>query len=118
MLWMALSWVLYAASLWPLGLLASIMFFLCALRLNHEATHGNLRLSRRRDSLVKHMLSAVMLGSNRADAYCRLKHHKHSLGPYDCEGKRAHMTARQVLAYGPRFSIDLNLIAWRSGSRY
>lgn len=116
--WLVLSWVLYATPLWPLGLLASFMFFLCALRLNHEAIHGNLGLSRGGDSIVMHVLSAVMLGSNHADAYCHLKHHKHSLGPEDCEGKCAHMSAWQVLAYGPRFPVDLNRNAWASGSRY
>ncbi|MEX0301095.1 MAG: fatty acid desaturase, partial [Leisingera sp.] len=39
--WLALSWGLYASPLWPLGAGASFMFFLCALRLNHEAIHGN-----------------------------------------------------------------------------
>ena len=47
--WLAASWALYASPLWPVGALASFMFFLCALRLNHEAIHGNLGLPRRAD---------------------------------------------------------------------
>ncbi len=116
--WLLLSWALYATPYWALGLPASFMFFLCALRLNHEAIHNNIGLSRRSDGWVMHVLSAIMLGSNHADAYCHLKHHKHSMGPEDCEGKCTHMSALQVLAYGPRFPVDLNINAWRSGSRY
>ena len=45
--WLVLSLSLYASAYWPLGFLASFMFFLCALRLNHEAIHGNLGLPHR-----------------------------------------------------------------------
>jgi len=116
--WLIGSLWLYAGPVWPLGLLASFMFFLCALRLNHEAIHGNLGLSRRGDGWVMHVLSAVMLGSNHADAYCHLKHHADPMGPGDCEGHCARMPALDVLRYGPRFPVDLNLAALRSGSRY
>lgn len=116
--WLGLSWWLYTTALWPLGLIASFMFFLCALRLNHEAIHGNLTLSRRGDSLVMHILSPLMLGSNHAEAFCHLKHHKHAMGPEDCEGKCGRMSALQVLAYGPLFPVDVNRTAWANGSRY
>jgi len=115
--WLALSWGLYASPLWMLGPLASFMFFLAALRLNHEAIHSNLGLQRSRDNIVMHLLSAVMLGSNHADAYCHLRHHRFSMGPEDHEGRCAHMTLKQVLRYGPRFPVDLNLAVWNSGSR-
>ncbi|MFK7754778.1 MAG: fatty acid desaturase [Sedimentitalea sp.] len=116
--WLVVSLALYASALWPLGALASFMFFLCALRLNHEAIHSNLGLSRRGDGWVMHALSAVMMGSNHADAYCHLRHHRFAMGPEDHEGKCAHMSFWQVLVYGPRFPVDLNLAAWRSGSRF
>jgi len=48
--WLALSWALYASPLWPLGAVGSFMFFLCALRLNHEAIHSSLGLTRAGDS--------------------------------------------------------------------
>lgn len=114
--WLLLSFGLYASPLWMVGPVASFMFFLCALRLNHEAIHGNLGLSRRADNWVMHGLSAVMLGSNHADAYCHLRHHKDPLGPEDHEGHCTHMKAWQVLLYGPRFPVDLNRACWRSGS--
>ncbi|MEP3052987.1 fatty acid desaturase [Ascidiaceihabitans sp.] len=116
--WLGASFVLYASPLWMIGPFASFMFFLCALRLNHEAIHGNLGLSRGGDSIVMHVLSAIMLGSNHADAFCHLKHHKHNMGEDDVEGRCGHMTFWQVLKYGPRFPVDLNKAAWRSGSRY
>jgi fatty acid desaturase len=116
--WLTLSLWIYSGAFWPLGALASFLFFLCALRLNHEAIHGNLGLSRRRDHIVLHLLSAVMLGSNHAVAHGHVMHHRHAMGPGDFEGKCGHMTAAQVLRYGPRFPIDLNLGAWAgSGSR-
>ncbi|MEP4196866.1 MAG: fatty acid desaturase [Aliishimia sp.] len=113
--WLALSLALYTSAMWPLGAIASFMFFLCALRLNHEAIHGNLDLPRRWDYRVMHGLSAIMLGSNTADAFCHLKHHKHSGGPEDYEGKCSHMRWYAVLAYGPKFPIDLNRAALQHG---
>lgn len=116
--WLALSLALYASPLWPSGALASFMFFLCALRLNHEAIHANLGLSRRGDGLVMHGLSALMLGSNHADAFCHLRHHKDTMGEADHEGHCAKMSAWRVLAYGPRFPVDLNRAAWKGGARW
>ncbi len=114
--WLVLSLALYSTALWPLGSLASFMFFLCGLRLNHEAIHSNLGLSRRRDRVVMHVLSALMLGSNHAFCHCHLMHHKHAMGPGDCEGRCGHMTLPQVLIYGPRFPIDINRNAWRDAN--
>ncbi|MEX0286502.1 MAG: fatty acid desaturase [Paracoccaceae bacterium] len=113
--WFCLSLILYASPLWPLGFVASFVFFLCALRLNHEAIHGNLGVPRGGDHAVMHVLSGLMLGSNHADAFCHLQHHRDPMGPGDHEGHCAHMGAWQVLRYGPRFPVDLNLNAWRHG---
>jgi len=113
--WLLFSWALYASALWPLGAIGSFMFFLCALRLNHEAIHNNLALSRRSDSVVMHVLSALMLGSNHAEAWCHMRHHKFAMGPEDHEGKCGRMTAWEVLRYGPRFPVDINHAAWRGG---
>lgn len=114
--WLALSLGLYASPLWPLGFVASFMFFLCCLRLNHEAIHNNLGRSRRVDHLIMHGLSVVMLGSNHADAWCHLQHHKDTLGPHDHEGACAKMSLLQVLAFGPWFPVSLTLGALRGGS--
>jgi fatty acid desaturase len=114
--WLALSLFLYAGPYWPLGAVGSFMFFLCALRLNHEAIHNNLGVARRWDHVVMHGLSAIMLGSNHADAFCHLRHHRDTMGEGDHEGHCARMTLRQVLTYGPRFPIELNRAAWRHGT--
>lgn len=110
--WLVLSLALYASPCWALGFPASFMFFLCALRLNHEAIHGNLGLSRHADSLVMHALSFVMGASNHAVCHGHMVHHKHTMGPGDFEGRCGHMSLGQVLLYGPRFTVDINREAW------
>ncbi|WP_291730120.1 fatty acid desaturase [Leisingera sp. F5] len=113
--WLGLSWVLYASAFWPLGAGASFMFFLCALRLNHEAIHGNLGLPRRCDIAVLHSLSALMCGCNCSVAWSHMQHHRHAMGPGDIEGHCGHMSAGQVLRYGPRFPFDLINACWAQG---
>ncbi|MEM7720529.1 MAG: fatty acid desaturase [Pseudomonadota bacterium] len=114
--WLMGSFALFATSLWPLGFPASFMFFLCALRLNHEAIHGNLGLPRWVDRLVMHGLSFLMGASNNAVAYGHMQHHKHAMGPADFEGRCGHMTFSEVLLYGPRFPVDVNREAWKGSN--
>lgn len=113
--WLSLSLLFYATGYWPLGLIASFMFFLCALRLNHEAIHSNLGLKRWGDSTVLTGLSVLMMGSNHSVAYGHLRHHKDTLGPGDFEGRAGKMRFWQVVAYGPRFPIDILIHGWRDG---
>lgn len=110
--WLAASWALYASPFWPVGALPSFMFFLCALRLNHEAIHGNLGLPRRADIALLNLLSALMMGCNSSIAWSHMQHHRHAMGPNDLEGHCGHMSAPQVLLYGPRFPIDLIRRCW------
>lgn len=113
--WLVLSWGLYASPLWPMGALASFMFFLCALRLNHEAIHGNLGLPRRIDIVLLHCLSTLMIGCNSSIAWSHMQHHRHAMSPQDLEGHCGHMSAPEVLLYGPRFPLDLIHHCWRRG---
>lgn len=113
--WLVLSWALYASPLWPMGALASFMFFLCALRLNHEAIHGNLGLPRRVDIALLHLLSTLMMGCNSSIAWSHMQHHRHAMGADDLEGHCGHMSAREVLLYGPRFPLDLIHHCWHRG---
>lgn len=115
--WLVLSWALYASPFWPAGALASFMFFLCVLRLNHEAIHGNLGLPRRADIALLHLLSALMIGSNSSIAWSHMQHHRHAMGPNDLEGHCGHMSAGEVLLYGPRFPLDLIQHCWQGGGR-
>ena len=114
--WLILSIWLYASPAFWLAPPVSFMFFLCALRLNHEAIHSNLGLSRTWDSVILTTLSVLMLGSNHSVAIGHLKHHKNTLGPEDFEGKCGDMSLCQVLFYGPKFPIDLLRHAWRTGN--
>lgn len=113
--WLVLSWGFYASALWPLGAIGSFMYFLCALRLNHEAIHGNLGLPRKCDIAILHVLSGAMCGCNCSVAWSHMQHHRHAMGPKDHEGKCGEMSALQVLLYGPRFPFDLIRAAWSYG---
>ena len=115
--WLIASLWLYTSPAHWLAPLASFMFFLCALRLNHEAIHNNLGLSRTLDSVVLTTLSVLMMGSNHAVAFGHLQHHKDTLGPQDYEGKCGDMSLAEVLRYGPKFPLDLVRHAWRQGNR-
>ncbi len=113
--WLAASWLAAHYTLWPLALACSFMFFLTALRLNHEALHHNLGFPARGHRLVLHALSAVMLGSNHSVAFNHLRHHAHIDTPRDVEGKCGRMSLLEVLAYGPRFPLECHRETWREG---
>ncbi len=114
--WLIASWLLYGSPIWFAGIPASFMFFLCALRLNHEAIHNNLGAPHWGDRIVLHTLSFLMGASNHAVAHGHMVHHKYAMGPKDSEGKCGHMTFWEVLRYGPRFTYDINRAAW-AGSK-
>ncbi|WP_205007900.1 fatty acid desaturase [Sphingosinithalassobacter portus] len=113
--WLGASWVAASYGWWLVALPASFLFFLTALRLNHEAVHGNLGFSPRGHRRVLHGLSLLMLGSNHSVAYNHLKHHSRIGTPEDIEGKCGRMSALRVLAYGPAFPIETHANAWRHG---
>jgi fatty acid desaturase len=114
--WLLASWWFASQSLWLLALPASFMFFLTALRLNHEAIHRNLGFGARGHQRVSRGLSLFMLGSNTAIAFNHLRHHTHVGGREDVEGKCGRMTLWQALRYGPVFPVELTLTAWRRGN--
>lgn len=111
--WLIASWWCAARGWWPLALGASFLFFLVALRLNHEAIHHNLGFGARGHQRVMHGLSFLMIGSNHSVAWNHLRHHQHLDTPQDLEGKAGRMSLRQVLAYGPRFPIECHAAALR-----
>jgi fatty acid desaturase len=113
--WLIASWTFAAFAIWPLAIAASFMFFLTALRLNHEAIHGNLGFGPHGHRRILHALSLVMLGSNHAVAFNHLRHHRHLGTPQDVEGKAGRMTLFRVLAYGPCFPFENHRNAWRDG---
>lgn len=113
--WLAGSWVAAAQGIWPVAIIASFMFFLTALRLNHEAIHHNLGFSARGHRIVLHGLSMLMTGSNNAVAANHLHHHRHVMTADDLEGKCGRLRWYQVLAYGPVFPVEMHVAAWRNG---
>ncbi|WP_423602677.1 fatty acid desaturase [Sphingomonas sp. MS122] len=113
--WLALSLALAEFTLWPLAIPASFMFFLTALRLNHEAIHHNLGFGPRGHRRVLHVLSALMLGSNSSVAFNHLHHHRKVGTADDIEGKCGEMTLWEVLRYGPRFPVETHIHGWRNG---
>ena len=113
--WLAASWLAAHHALWPAALACAFMFFLTALRLNHEAIHHNLGFPPRGHRVVLHGLSMVMLGSNHTVAFNHLRHHAHIDTPRDIEGKCGRMSLAQVLAYGPRFPVECHRETWREG---
>ncbi|HEY0085508.1 MAG TPA: fatty acid desaturase [Allosphingosinicella sp.] len=114
--WLLGSWWCAEQGLWPIAAACSFLFFLTALRLNHEAIHRNLGFGPRGHQWVIHGLSAVMLGSNTAIAFNHLRHHAHLGRAEDVEGKCGRMNFRQVLLYGPLFPLELCATAWRRGN--
>ncbi len=67
------------------------------------------------DIAVLHSLSALMCGCNCSVAWSHMQHHRHAMGPSDIEGHCGHMSAGQVLRYGPRFPLDLIRACWGQG---
>lgn len=112
--WLNSSWWFAAEEIWVAAISCSFMFFLTALRLNHEAIHANLGFSPLQHRLVLHALSALMLGSNNGVAANHLRHHAH-IGKADDEGKCGRMSGIGVLAYGPIFPIEMHISAWSLG---
>ncbi len=113
--WLGASLALFYYELWPLAFFTEFMFFLTALRLNHEAIHHNLGFGPRGHRFVLHGLSLVMLGSNHSVAFNHLRHHQHINTDADLEGKAGKMSLLQVLAYGPLFPIECHLAALCEG---
>lgn len=113
--WLFASWWLAEQRLWPWALICSFMFFLTALRLNHEAIHHNLGFSGKGHAAVLHILSALMTGSNNAVAANHLHHHRHVMTPEDIEGQCGRMRWYSVLAYGPLFPVHMHRHAWQHG---
>lgn len=113
--WLGAGFALFHWGYWPLAFVAEFMFFLTALRLNHEAIHHNLGFGPRGHRMVLHALSLVMLGSNHSVAFNHLRHHRHINTDRDLEGKAGRMSLWQVLAYGPMFPFECHWVALREG---
>lgn len=115
--WLATSLIAAQYAQWPIALVCSFMFFLTALRLNHEAIHHSLGFSPRGHRAVLHGLSLVMLGSNHSVAFNHMQHHAQINTARDIEGRCGRMSLAGVLAYGPLFPFACHRNTWREGGR-
>src|SRR3954451_3636612 len=109
--WLLGSWLCAGQAVWPAAAAFSFMFFLTALRLNHEAIHGNVGLGRRGHAWLLPLLSALMLGSNSAGAVNHPKHPAHPGDARDLEGKAGRMGPVRGLAYGSLFPFETHAVA-------
>jgi fatty acid desaturase len=115
--WLALSFVLAEAHLWPLALAMSFVFFLTGLRVVHGAYHYALGVPRSATEWVMAAFSILMLGSMHAIQWNHLRHHRHCLAPDDIEAMGARRSAFGALLLGPRFPVRLHAAAWAGAPR-
>jgi fatty acid desaturase len=111
--WLIASLLFAQAELILAALPCSFMFFLTALRLNHEAIHRNIGVGETANHAVLFVLSILMLGSNHAVAYNHLRHHSHCMQPDDIEGACGRMSVWRVFAFGPIYPILQHISALR-----
>lgn len=93
----------------------SFAFFLCGLRVVHNAYHYALGLPRPATEAVMLVLSALMLGSMHAVQFNHLRHHQHCMDAEDMEALSAQMPGPLAIAVGPLFPVLLHTTAWRLG---
>jgi fatty acid desaturase len=109
-------WLVHLGRIVP-ALGCSFFFFLCGLRLVHNAYHYALGLPRVWTEGVLFGMSLLMLGSMHAVQFNHLRHHRMCMDDEDVEAMSARMGAFQAMAFGPLFPLLLHLTAVRLGSR-
>lgn len=113
--WLAGAVWFSAQGLWLAALPCTFFLFLTLLRVAHNAYHNALGLPRWATDAVLVMLSPLMMLPLHAVKVTHLAHHKHCLGAADIEGEAGRKSFLAVLAYGPRFPMDIVCAAWREG---
>ncbi|MGV3721804.1 MAG: fatty acid desaturase family protein [Actinomycetota bacterium] len=101
--WLITSLVLAHYGHFLFALPFSFIFFLCGLRVVHNAYHYVLGISRPATEWVMYFLSVMMLSAMHALQQTHLHHHKHCLGEDDVEAASALMPGWKAVLYGPRF---------------
>jgi fatty acid desaturase len=103
--WLIASLVLAQAGWYLVALPFSFIFFLCGLRVVHNAYHYVMGISRPATEWVMYALSVMMLSSMHALQQTHLHHHKHCLGEDDVEAASARMKGWQAIVFGPKFYL-------------
>lgn len=90
------------------ALISSFMFFLCGLRLVHNAFHHAVGVSPRVHEALMFILSPLMMSAMHAVQWNHLRHHRHCMDEDDVEASSARMPGWRALITGPRFPIRLH----------
>jgi fatty acid desaturase len=98
-----------------LALPCTFFLFLTLLRVAHNGYHNALGLPRWATDMVLVLLSPLMMLPLHAVKVTHLEHHKHCLSEADIEGEAGRKGFWAVIAYGPRFPVDVMRAAWRVG---
>ena len=114
--WLLLSLFAAAYDLTILALGFSFIFFITGLRLNHNACHYALGVSKSTHEYVLFFLSLLMLGSMHAVQVNHMRHHKFFPSHEDIEAMSAHKPAIIAFLIGPFFPIMLHVKALQIGS--
>jgi fatty acid desaturase len=101
--WLATSLLLAHYEYYLLALPFSFIFFLCGLRVVHNAYHYAMGIPRPATEWVMFTLSVLMLSAMHALQQTHLHHHKHCLGDDDAEAASAKMPGWKAIVFGPRF---------------
>jgi fatty acid desaturase len=101
--WLGVSLVLAHLGWYFPSLGCSFIFFLCGLRVVHNAYHYVLGISRPATEWVMFVISVMMLSAMHALQQTHLHHHKHCMGEDDAEAASAQMAGWRAIAYGPYF---------------
>jgi fatty acid desaturase len=113
--WLAGTVLCAGQGFYPLALVCTFFLFLTLLRVAHNGYHNALGLGRRATNILILLLSPLMMLPLHAVKLTHLEHHRHCLGAKDIEGEAGRKTFWAVVAYGPRFPIDVMRAAWRRG---
>lgn len=101
--WLAVSLVLAYQGWYVPALAFSFIFFLCGLRVVHNAYHYAMGIPRWATEWVMFTLSVLMLSAMHALQQTHLDHHKHCLDDEDIEAASARMKGWQAIVFGPMF---------------
>jgi fatty acid desaturase len=103
--WLLTSLVLAHYGYYFFALPFSFIFFLCGLRVVHNAYHYAMGIPRLATEWVMFVLSVLMLSAMHALQQTHLHHHKHCMDEDDVEAASACMPGWKAILYGPRFYV-------------
>ena len=101
--WLTAGLVLAHFKLYFFALGFSFIFFLCGLRVVHNAYHYAMGIPRLATEWLMFVISVLMLSAMHALQQTHLHHHKHCMGEDDAEAVSALMPGWKAVLFGPWF---------------